>query len=73
MNKLINKAEQLGYPHSNLRVVICFNSQNSTLAQKLGRDIRQEHPVQEIVEKGVLIGKIGHLQLIEWNFIEDIY
>ncbi len=73
MNTIHKKAISLGYPNSKLKVTIVFNSDNSLLAKKLNKNSEATYELKQIVKNGVLIGEIGHLQLIEWNYVKEIH
>lgn len=79
-SQLSEKAKSLGYPHSKLKVVIEYNENNSALGkaffEKFGHTkffAPAIYDLMEITDRGILIGNIGHLQLIEWNYVKDIY
>jgi hypothetical protein len=66
------KAESLGYPNTKLKVVVEFSPANSALFKQLNQTSTSLYDLQRVVERGVLIGKRGHLQLIEWAYVKDI-
>lgn len=73
MNEHHKKALALGFPNAKLVAHISFNEENCALSKALGRAIEAAYPIKDIVENGVLIGNLGHLQLIEWKFVKEIY
>lgn len=73
IHPLHHKAFNIGWPNSNLKVLVEFNPKNSELFKKLNQTSTHSYDIIDIVDNGVLIGKIGHLQLIEWIYIKDIY
>lgn len=69
----MSKAKCLGFPNAKLKVTIYFDSTNSGLVRVGVPESISTYDLVDIVERGVLIGKIGHLQLIEWNYVKDIF
>lgn len=72
MHPLHEKAISKGYPDAELTVIVSLNPDNSLLAKKLNKVSRTRYPLKGIVERGIMIGRVGHLQLIEWTYVEDI-
>jgi hypothetical protein len=73
IHQLHHKAFNLGWPNARLKATVQFNPENSNLAKKLNKTSTSIYDIVDIVDRGILIGKIGHLQLIEWPYIMDIY
>ncbi len=68
-NKLLGEF----FPNCGFIANLIFDSSNSSLAALLKQTVKQSHEIIDFNENGVLIGKIGHLQLIEWKYIENIH
>lgn len=73
LNPFHKKALDLGFPNANLKVKISFNPENSSLAKQLNKTYEEVYDILDIVERGILIGKVGHSQLMEWIYVTDVY
>jgi hypothetical protein len=66
------KVSKLWYPTCKAKVIITYNPKNSALAKALNRVSEDVYDIQEIEQRGVLIGDKGHLQLIEWKYVKSV-
>lgn len=74
MENLKKKAETLLSSNAKCKVTIFFDANNSLLFKNNPNGYLEEiHDAKGVEKNGILIGGVGHLQLIEWKFVKDIH
>jgi hypothetical protein len=69
---LYKQVKKLWFPTCKAKVVLTYNPKNSALSKALNQTIEEIYDIKGVEKRGILIGNIGHLQLIEWRFVKSV-